>query len=257
MAEPTISALVLARDEAENLPGCLDALSWADETVVVVDRASRDRTRAIAEERAGVAIERTFDDFASQRNAALDAATGDWVFAVDADERATPALAGEIRRAISDPSRPERGYRVPIRSVILGRPFAFSGTQHDLPLRLFRRDSGRWVGAVHETVDLAGDAGLLGNALQHRTIPDMQTFLRKLNEYTTLEALKFEREGRPFQMVDLTLRPFWTFLKLYLGKQGFRDGPEGFVFCAMSGLSVAVRHWKHLERLRAGGAATC
>jgi glycosyltransferase involved in cell wall biosynthesis len=256
MAEPRISALILARDEAENLPGCLASVAWADETVVVVDRASRDRTRAIAEESADVAVVRTFDDFASQRNAALDLASGDWVFAIDADERATPALAAEIRRAVSDPCRPERGYRVPIRSEILGRPFAFSGTQHDLPLRLFRRDSGRWVGAVHETVDLRGEAGRLRNALQHRTIPDMQTFLRKLDEYTTLEAIKFEREGRPFRSVDLTLRPLWTFLKLYLGKQGFRDGPEGFVFCALSGLSVAVRHWKHLERLRAGGAAT-
>ena len=77
-----------------------------------------------------------------------------------------------------------------------------------------------------------------------------------MNEYTTLEAIKFEREGRRHRTSDLAVRPFWTFLKLYLGKQGFRDGLEGFVFCAMSGLSVAVRHWKHRERLRAGGAAT-
>jgi hypothetical protein len=109
---------------------------------------------------------------------------------------------------------------------------------------------------VHETVELRGGAGELEGALQHRTIPDMQTFLRKLNEYTTLEAIKFEREGRRHRAADLALRPFWTFLKLYLGKQGFRDGLEGFVFCALSGLSVAVRHWKHRERLRAGGAAT-
>jgi glycosyltransferase involved in cell wall biosynthesis len=256
MADPRISALILARDEAANLPGCLQSVSWADEVVVVVDRASGDQTQAIAERAADVVVLRTFDDFAGQRNAALDLSTGDWVFAIDADERATPELADEIRRVISDPGRPQRGYRVPIRSVILGRPFAFSGTQHDLPLRLFRRDSGRWVGAVHETVDLRGDAGQLHNALQHRTIPDMQTFLRKLNEYTTLEAIKFEREGRRYRAIDLALRPFWTFLKLYLGKQGFRDGLEGFVFCSLSGLSVAVRHWKHRERLRAGGAAT-
>ena len=69
-------------------------------------------------------------------------ATGDWVLSIDADERATPALAEEVRRVISDPANPCSGFRVPIRSVILGRPFAFSGTQHDLPLRLFRRDSG-------------------------------------------------------------------------------------------------------------------
>ena len=255
MADPRISVLILARDEAANLPGCLESVSWADEVIVVVDRASRDQTRAIAERAADVVVVRAFDDFASQRNAALDLATGDWVFAIDADERATPALADEVRRVISDPDASPHGYRVPIRSVILGRPFAFSGTQHDRPLRLFRRDAGRWVGAVHETVALRGGAGRLGNALQHRTIPDMQTFLRKLNEYTTLEAIKLEREGWAPRATDLALRPFWTFLKLYLGKQGFRDGREGFVFCALSGLSVAVRHWKHREMVRARRAS--
>ena len=260
MAEPghtaTISALILARDEADNLPGCLQSLAWVDEIVVVVDSASRDRTRAVAEAAGCALIVRAFDDFACQRNAALERAPGDWVFAVDADERAHEPLAAEIRRVTNDPRTPHAGYRVPIRSVILGRRFGFSGTQHDRPLRLFRRDRGRWVGQVHETVALDGTAGVLENALQHRTIPDMQTFLRKINDYTTLEAIKLEREGRRSGPFDLTLRPLWTFLKLYLGKQGFRDGLEGLAFCALSGVSVAVRHWKHRERLRAAGGAS-
>ncbi len=251
MAESRISVLILAKDEAENLPSCLSTVKWANEVIVVVDRATRDQTVVIARRGADLVAIRTFDDFANQRNAALGLASGEWVFAIDADERATPELAAEIRRVTSDPRITHNGFRVPIRSVVLGRPFRFSGTQHDRPLRLFRRGAGRWVGAVHETVNLEGSAGQLTQALQHRTIPDMQTFLRKINEYTSLEAIKFEREGRPYRVTDLTLRPFWTFAKLYLGKQGFRDGLEGFVFCAMSGLSVAIRHWKHRERLRA------
>jgi glycosyltransferase involved in cell wall biosynthesis len=247
---PRLSALIVARDEAENLPGCLESLSWADESVVVVDAASLDRTERIARAMASKVIVREFDDFAHQRNAGLAIASGDWVFAVDADERATPELAAEIRDRISDPGSGHSGFRVPIRSVVLGRPFRFSGTQHDLPLRLFRRGRGRWVGTVHETVDLRGSAGQLEGHLTHRTIPDMHTFLRKIDHYTTLEAIKFHREGRPFRPVDLTLRPLWTFAKLYLGKQGFRDGLEGLAFCALSGLSVAVRHWKHRELIR-------
>ena len=254
MPEPTISALVLARDEAENLPGCLEALAWADEVVVVVDPRSRDATEAVARRLARVVIVRPFDDFASQRNAALALATGHWVFAVDADERATPELAAEVRRVVADPTVSHAGYRVPIRSVVLGRDFRFSGTQHDLPTRLFRREAGRWVGRVHETVELAGTRGTLRNPLRHRTIPDMQTFLRKIDSYTTLEAEAFHREGRRFRASDLTARPAWTFAKLYLGKGGFRDGLEGFLFCAMSGVSVAVRHWKQRELARAGGA---
>jgi glycosyltransferase involved in cell wall biosynthesis len=255
MADARVSVLILAKNEAQNLPQCLETVRWADEVIVVVDRASRDETQAIAQRGADLVALRTFDDFANQRNAALALASGDWVFAVDADERATPELAAEVRRVTSDPRQRHGGFRVPIRSVILGRPFRYSGTQSDRPLRLFRRGAGRWVGAVHETVALSGSVGLLRNALQHRTIPDMQTFLRKLNEYTTLEAIRFEQERRVFRATDLAVRPAWTFLKLYVGKLGFRDGLEGLAFCTLSGLSVAVRHWKHRELIRSRRAS--
>jgi glycosyltransferase involved in cell wall biosynthesis len=254
MREIRVSALILAKDEANNLPGCLESLTWADETIVIVDARSCDATEAIARRFASRTLVRDFDDFASQRNAALALASGDWVFAVDADERVTPELRTELLDAIRNEQNAHAGFRVPIRSEILGRSFSYSGTQNDLPLRLFRRDCGRWTGAVHETVDLEGSFGTFQHALSHRTLANMETFLRKLNAYTSLEARKFQCEGRPTRLTDFTLRPCWTFLKLYVAKQGFRDGIEGFVFCAMSGLSVAIRHWKHREILRAGRA---
>lgn len=253
MPDPTISALILARDEAHNLPDCLAALGWADERIVVVDSASRDASESIARSLADRVIVRDFDDFASQRNAGLAAATGDWVFAVDADERASAALDREVRSVIRDTTH--AGFRVPIRSEVLGRAFRFSGTQHDLPLRLFRSDRGRWTGKVHETVDLIGTIGDLRNALGHRTLPDMKTFLFKIDAYTSLEAKKLVDAGVPPRAIDLAVRPAWTFAKLYLGKQGFRDGMEGLMFCALSGMSVAVRSWKHRELAKRGGTS--
>src|SRR5262249_12108828 len=190
---------------------------------------------------ADVVAVRVFDNFASQRNAARELASGDWVLAVDADERVTPALAAEIRRVISDPPGPYRGFRVPIASEILRRPVAFSRTQYALPPRLFRRDSGRWVGLVHETVELRGAAGLLCNPLRHRTIPTMTVFLDKINHYTTLEAEGLAGSSTRYRGRDLALRPLWTFFKLYILKRGFRDGTEGFLFCLLSGVSAAVR----------------
>jgi glycosyltransferase involved in cell wall biosynthesis len=247
MPEPRLSVLIVAKDEAQNLTDCLASTRWADERIVVVDPASRDNTWEIAQREADVVAVRTFDDFASQRNTALARASGDWVLSIDADERVTPALATEIRRVIADPANPYRGFRVPIRSVILGRPFAFSGTQYDLPLRLFRRDAGYWIGLVHETVELSGPAGTLQNFLSHHTLPNVNVFLSKVNDYTTLEARGMLRSARRYRASDLALRPIWTFFKLYVFKQGFRDGVEGFVFCALSGVSVAVRAWKLRE----------
>ena len=247
---PLISALIIARDAEADLPDCIDALTWVDEIVVVVDAASRDATEVVARSLADRVIVRLFDNFASQRNAALELASGDWIFAIDADERATPALAAEVLARISVGESAYSGFRVPIRSEVLGRPFRYSGTQHDLPLRLFRRGMGRWTGEVHETVDLEGAAGRLREPLLHRTLPDMKTFLRKMDAYTTLEAGRLSRQGRRPRRFDATLRPLWTFLKLYVGKRGFLDGPEGFAFCALSGVSAAVRGWKLRELCR-------
>jgi glycosyltransferase involved in cell wall biosynthesis len=243
-----VSALVIARDEAANLIDCLASLSWCDERIVVVDAASRDSTEILARQYADVVIIREFSDFASQRNAGLKAASHDWIFAVDADERSSPDQAAEIRSMISRDHF--QGFRVRIRSVVLGRSFQYSGTQHDRPLRLFRRDSGHWIGEVHETVELDGDVGELRQQLDHRTIPDMQTFLEKIDRYTSLEARRLANEGKSARIRDLTLRPLWMFVKLYLGKQGYRDGLEGLMFCALSGVSSAVRSWKLRELIR-------
>lgn len=253
MAEPRLSVLVVARDEERNLAGCLESARFADERVVVVDAASRDATQAIAERLANVVSVRAFDDFAGQRNAALALASGDWVLSIDADERITPELAQEIRGRLADHRSTAAGFRVPIRSEILGRPFGHSGTQQDMPLRLFRRARGRWSGAVHETVDVEGPVGRMESPLRHRSLPDMKVFLGKIDHYTTLEARDLFASGRRFRTRELTLAPCWTFLKLYLYRQGYRDGVEGLMFCALSAVSVAVRTWKLRELALAGG----
>ncbi len=100
MLEPRLSVLVVAKNEAHNLAGCLASASWADERVVVVDPASRDVTLEIAKRDADIAVLRIFDNFANQRNAALALAAGTWVLSIDADERVTPELAAEIQRVI-------------------------------------------------------------------------------------------------------------------------------------------------------------
>lgn len=255
MAEPKVSVLVVAKNEARHLAACLSAVGWAHERIVVVDASSSDETLAIAVREADKTAVRVFDDFAHQRNFALTLADGEWVLAIDADERSTPAFEAEVKRAIARANPAIAGFRVPIRSVVLGRRFAFSGTQHDLPLRLFRRGRGYWTGLVHETVALDGRIETLKHGLEHHTLADARTFLDKINRYTDLEAQELVESGRRFRLGALLVRPVWVFLKLYLGKQGFRDGLEGLAFCVFSGFSAFVRAWKHRERERALGAA--
>src|SRR5262249_49762860 len=152
------------------------------EVIVVVDADSSDATEKIAREWADRVLVRRFDDFASQRNAALEMATCDWILAVDADERIPPKLKQEIQARLCVDACEVVAFRIPIRSTLFGREFRFSGTQLDRPVRLYRRDSGHWVGRVHETVPMKGEVGLLSSYIKHATHERLHEFLRKMNQ---------------------------------------------------------------------------
>ena len=194
---PSITAAIIALNEEAKLPGLLRRLDWVDE-IVVVDGGSDDATFDIAQRHGCHVVSRKLDSFARQRNFAVQVAGGDWVFSIDADERPTPRLIDEVRSRVA--RCPQQAFRVPIRSTILRRPLRWSGTQDDCPVRLFRRQSARWVGDVHEVLDVAGRVGCLEHWLEHETLPDLPAFLAKIEHYTTLEARARVAAGR---------RPAW------------------------------------------------
>ncbi|HUT13304.1 MAG TPA: glycosyltransferase family 2 protein [Thermoguttaceae bacterium] len=239
---PSITAAIIALDEERNLAELLPRLDWVDE-IVVIDGGSRDDTVRVARSYGCRVESRRLDTFAEQRNFALRRARGDWVFSIDADEGPTPRLAAEIRRRIA--SDRVNAYRVPIRSTIFGRPLRRSGTQDDCPVRLFRREAARWVGDVHEVLQVRGRIGRLENRLLHRTLPDLESFLAKMHRYTVLEANARAAMGRPPRWRDRWLAPPREIFRRLVWKQGFFDGPAGWAFCLLSGLSEWVLAGEH------------
>ena len=97
---PRLSAIIITLNEAGNIAGCLDTLSFCDERIVV-DGGSTDETAKIAQGKGARVVSHPFEGFGAQKGFALSLATGDWVLSIDADERVTPALAQEIRNAIA------------------------------------------------------------------------------------------------------------------------------------------------------------
>ncbi len=94
---PRLSAIIIALNEAGNIAGCLDALAFCDERIVV-DGGSTDETAQIAAGKGARVVSHPFEGFGAQKGFALSLATGDWVLSIDADERVSPALAQEIKR---------------------------------------------------------------------------------------------------------------------------------------------------------------
>jgi glycosyltransferase involved in cell wall biosynthesis len=247
-----LTVAIVALNEARNLAELLPTLDWADETLVV-DGGSRDGSAMIAQRLSARVLVRHFDNFAAQRNFALEHSRGDWVLMVDADERPTPRLIRELRQLIH--TEKHAAFHVPIRSNIFGRAMRYSGTQDDRPVRLVRCDAARWHGAVHERCVVQGRVGRLRNALQHRTMPNVEAFLDKMHRYTRLEAeARVARQESP-RWTDAWVAPPRELFRRLVWKLGVFDGPEGWAFCALSGLSEWVLAREHARLWRVAKTA--
>ncbi len=229
MSEPRLSAILITRDEAADLPECLASLAFCDE-IVVVDSGSTDATVAIAEGvGARVTVTSDWPGFGPQKQRALDLATGDWVLSIDADERIPADLAVEIRAAIAGGGA-EAGFRLNRRSSFLGRFLLHGGWYPDRILRLARREAARFTpDRVHERLVVEGPVGDLSIDMVHHSYRSIDEVLDKGRRYALASAAERRARGKRGGLATALLRATWAFLRHYLLKQGFRDGAHGFV----------------------------
>jgi glycosyltransferase involved in cell wall biosynthesis len=138
----SISACIVCRDEADRLGACLESVAWADE-VVVCDLGSTDGSADLARSHGARVIRHPPSPIVEPvRNVVADAATGEWILAVDPDERVTPGLAAALRRAAQ---------RDDVDAVVLprmnydfGYPASSPLQRYEPQLRMYRRSAVRW-----------------------------------------------------------------------------------------------------------------
>ena len=225
---PRLSAILITRDEAADLPECLASLAFCDE-IVVVDSGSTDATVDIARGAgARVAVTEDWPGFGPQKQRALELASGDFVLSIDADERIPADLAAEIRAAIGRGDL--AGWRINRRSTFLGRFLLHGGWYPDRILRLARRDAARFTpDRVHERLEVTGPVGDLVADMIHHSYRSIDEVLDKGRRYALASAAERRARGKRGGLLAAILRAKWAFLRHYLLKQGFRDGRHGFV----------------------------
>lgn len=246
--------MLITLDEEQRLPAALDSVAFCDE-VLVVDAGSRDRTRELAEARgARVLVNTPWPGWVPQRRLAVAAARHDWVLALDADERVTPALRDEIE-ALRRGGLSGAGYRLPRVAFYLGRWIRATDWYPDPQLRLFDRRQAGWEGGlVHESVTARGPVGRLRGELEHHPYADVSAHLRRIDRYTSLWAEQAARDGREARLADLALAPPWSFFRNYVLKGGFLLGRAGFTVSALNAYYTLVKLAKlaELEASRRG-----
>jgi len=163
---------MIVRDEQEMLPGLLESVAGLWDELVAVDSGSRDATVRLLEAAGARVVPFVWcDDFAAARNAALDAATGDWILALDADERVSPQLAASIRGLLDDPD-------AGAATVLLRDELPHGHVRECRLLRLFRRDATiRYEHAIHEDASRSVEAALRRDG---RVTRDLDGVLRHL-----------------------------------------------------------------------------
>ncbi len=156
---PRLSLCVIARDEAELLPGLLESVAGVVDEVVLIDTGSRDATASIAREAGAiVGFAPWEDDFSAARNASLALATGEFALVLDADERLAPGAGVRLRAALEGATfdcgtlRLHDAARLdaPLAEVVAGS--ARQGSPIRLPRLLRRTADLRYTGLVHESV---------------------------------------------------------------------------------------------------------
>jgi len=245
-----LTIVVPTKNEEANIGACLASASWADE-VIVCDSYSADRTCEIAAEHTPNVVQHEYVNSATQKNWIIPQAAGEWVFILDADERIT----SELREAIQEAVRAGQldGYRVERRSYFLGKRIRRGGWGLDHPLRLFRREKGRYQDReVHAAVMVAGEAGNLRGSLEHHSIPDLRVYFEKSERYSWLAAADLFRSGSEARWWHLLLRPMSRFVGMYFLKLGMLDGFHGLLLAGLSAMTVAARYAKLWEMNRRG-----
>lgn len=247
---PRLSAIIITKNEAANIGACLDSVAFADERIVVTDDDQRDATAEIARGKGATVLAQRFAGFGAQKNFALSLANGDWVLSIDADERVTPELAGEILRVIGQPSA-ENGYEIPRQSSFCGRTMLYSGWYPDYVLRLFRRGAARFSDdAVHERVICDGAVGRLSGHLSHTPVARLEDALSRMDRYSTAGADIIVAKGQRVSFFSGITHGLWTFLRTYIVQRGFLDGREGFLLAVANAEGTYYRYMKAWLRSR-------
>lgn len=241
-----ISGCVIAYNEKDRIADCVRSLSFCDE-VLVVDSGSTDGTIELARDLgARVVVNKPFPGHREQKQIAVELAQHDWVFCLDADERAMPALVDRIR-ALAAAGLAGAAYETPRHNHYLGRIVRRGLFWPDRKIRLFDRRVARWGGTnPHDRVEVApgGRIVRLDEGIEHLSYRDFRHHLRTIDSFTRIAARALHEEGKRTNVLDLLLRPPAVVIKALLLKRGFVDGWRGFVIAFASAYYTWLKYWR-------------
>jgi len=241
-----ITAVIIAKNEAEMLGACLNTVRWCDQ-IIVLDSGSSDETAGIAEQAGAKVVRFAHSSFARLRNEALKHVDSEWVFYLDADERVLPQLAKEIQVHIETGA--DTALELERKNIFFGHAFSAGGWSPDLVTRIFRKTSLRaWKGVVHESPEFEGSTARLHIPLVHLTHRSVAAGLKKTIVWTALEA-ELLSNSITFAVTPKTVirKGVMEFLRRGFFWRGYTDGRAGLMEAIIQGINkmlIYIQVWE-------------
>ena len=265
-----LSVVLATFNEEKNIAQCLSSIQTIADEIIVVDGSSTDNTVAIAKKHGAKVISTTNKkNFHINKQMAMDAATGEVILQLDADEWPDAELLTFIKKIHTQVTKSgynfnKKGstysnqpvaWQLKRKNFFLGHYFKKGGQYPDPVIRLYINGYASLPQKdVHEQMQVNGEIGWADGHLIHYANPTFSDYLRKFNTYTQFKALQLKEANTPvtfFKAVEyIVVKPLVTFFTLFVRHKGFVDGIPGFVFAVMSGLHHTVAFlmlWELME----------
>ena len=243
----TLAVVILTRNEEHNIVEVIQNSRQCTDEIIVIDSGSTDKTVELAEENGAKVFYRAWtNDFAAQRNFALDKTTADWILYIDADERLTTKTIEHIKKILAQEELNFQ-YKVQRKTTAFGVTFSHGVLQPDYILRMFPREKVQWSGKVHEHPNCPCETKTLKGYLEHYTYRNWETWEKKMQLYTNIWAEGAYQNQKRTSRAGAFLHASSGFFKMFILKLGFLDGWYGFYTCANHFFYTMMKYLKLLE----------
>ena len=252
MDKPSISVVVITKNEEKKLRRCLCSVSDLASEIIVVDDVSSDGTADIARNdfNAKVIVNAAGGNFDNQRNLGIEAAASEWVLQMDADEE-VPAETVEAIKNTLNSGEDAAAYTLIRRDCVFGVPLRHAGQEK--AVKLFRKDKARYTGSkIHETLQVDGAIGAIASDVLHYNFDSVAEVISRWNYYTDVESAAYVKEHGPQSVKSMKKRLLYKSVKLfykhYMKKGAYKDGVYGLIWAVLHVISPLLFWLKVLER---------